>query len=278
VDFSENFARTRLAGLPARAVFSAVDAAGQASEIVISDLLLPSRFFSDPLAAGYAELSRDLAWSPGNADRAINIAHALTIRPENWFRNLRAFLIAQAAVNRMAMPDGVSMSPEQRGEAVALLWGTALTQEEGQLSLARERMRQTAENLAEALRRGASPEELARLLEEYRQALESFLRELAASGVETSEQMSANSAEARTLDQNQISAMLRNLEDLMNSGRISPAERLLAEMRRMFESMLAGAALPEGAGEGQSRQDLERLQEALQMQQDLADDTFQSLQ
>ena len=280
VNYTEDVSRSRLAGLPATAVIRAQDAAGQSSKPIVLELQMPSRSFFDPLASSLAELSRDLTWSIENAGRVATLAEALTLYPEEVFRNFGAYLLAQAAVNRLANRPRESTTPERRDEAAQLLCEAAVTQEEGHLHASRERMRQAAEKLSEALRKNAPPEEIARLIDEYRQALNAFLRELAAGGADATEQQQMSADESRTLDQGDIDRIMQRLEDLANSGQMSAADQMLSEMRRMFESMMSGgqAQANGGPAEGETVRALRQLQDVLQTQQDLADDTFQTLQ
>jgi uncharacterized membrane protein YccC len=60
-----------------------------------------------------------------------------------------------------------------------ILWNAALFLEEGDLDDALERLRQAQERLSEAMRQGASDEEIAQLMQELREAMNDYMRQLA---------------------------------------------------------------------------------------------------
>ena len=71
------------------------------------------------------------------------------------------------------------MTPERRDEIAEALWELALQIEEGDLNDALERLRRAQEQLAEAMRNGATDEEIASLMQELRQAMQDYMRQLA---------------------------------------------------------------------------------------------------
>ena len=82
------------------------------------------------------------------------------------------------------------------------MWAFANTLEEGVVSDAAARLRNAEEALRQALERGASDEELKKLMEELRAAMNQFLQALA-------EEMRKNPQMARPMDQN-MSRQLRS--------------------------------------------------------------------
>ena len=100
------------------------------------------------------------------------------------------------------------------------------------------RLRQAQEALRQALERGASDEELKKLMDQLRAALDKFLQALA-------EEMRKNPQQlARPLDRNtrmlspqDLKSMLDRLENLARSGNKDAARQLLEELQSMLENL-----------------------------------------
>ena len=85
------------------------------------------------------------------------------------------FLALRTAAQRLRLSGRAGLLAEALEPVQQLLWDTALRIEDGDLSLAERALREAQEALREALANGASDEEIARLTEELRQAMERYL-------------------------------------------------------------------------------------------------------
>ncbi len=275
-DFAEvlkdNLSDSILANLPVTMVFSLTDGAGQRSAPLSVSLVLPGRRFFDPLAAAVAEMRRDLLWTRANAPRVVQVLRALTHRPEDLIRNQRAFLRLRALI-RALDGAGAGLLPEARDVMVAELWAIALLIEEGDLASAQERLQRAQDRLAEAIRRGAAPEEIEELMDEMRQALDNYLSELAENRQERDQQGEGSAGPQMSMSADQLRQMFDRLQELMNEGKTAEAAELLDELRRFMEDM----RLAEGQG-GPGSQAMRELQETLRDQRELSDDSFSDLQ
>jgi uncharacterized protein (TIGR02302 family) len=158
-------------------------------------------------------------------------------------------------------------------EAVASLWALAVTIEDGNITDVDKALRAAQDALKEALERGASDEEIRKLTQDLRAALDNFMRQLV-------EQFRNNpQALARPLDPNakvmrqqDLNNMLDRLERLSRSGDKDAAKQLLDQLQQMLENLQL--AQPGQSGDGDMEQALNELGDMIRKQQQLRDKTF----
>ena len=274
----EDVAKHPWAGLPVTITLSAVDAVEQVGESVPRDIVLPGRRFFDPLAAAIVEQRRDLMWASENAPRVAAVLRAVSHRPEDIFRSETVFLKLRVALRRMetAVRFG-QFSDAMRDETAEVLWNIALEIEEGDLSDALERLRRAQERLSEAMRNGATDEEIAQLMQELREAMRDYMQQLAQQDPQDGDQMSENQ-DMQEITPDQLEQMLQRLQELMEQGRMDEAQALLDQLRQMMENMQIAQGQQ---GQGQpspGQQAMEGLADTLRQQQGLSDETFGDLQ
>jgi uncharacterized protein (TIGR02302 family) len=133
-------------------------------------------------------------------------------------------------------------------------------------------LRAAQEALKQALERGASDEEIKKLTQDLRAALNDYLRQLA-------QQLQKNPQElARPLDRNarvmseqDLKAMIDRMERLARSGDKEAAQQLLEQMQQMLENLQM--AQP-GQGDQDMQQALNELSDLARKQQQLRDKTY----
>ncbi|NEY90515.1 TIGR02302 family protein [Tabrizicola oligotrophica] len=278
VTLVDDLSQSVLANMPVTLTFAAVDAAGQQGNSAPTTAVLPGKRFFDPAAAALIELRRDLLWTRANAPRVVQILRALTHKPEGFFTNRKAFLRLRVAMKRLEA-DAASLTPALRDEVAEELWQIALLMEEGDLNDARERLKRAQDRLAEAIKRGASPEEIQELMDEMRQAMDDYMDMLAETMEErTPEEQSADGG--ATMSEDQLQEMLDRLQKLMEEGKTAEAAELLAQIQEMMENM----RMVQGDGQGgkgrgsPGQQAMRDLGETLRGQQGLSDDAFRDMQ
>ncbi|WP_417713275.1 DUF4175 domain-containing protein [Pseudophaeobacter arcticus] len=281
----EDFAAHPWANLPVVFSVSVRDAAGQSS--VSSGLGAPlaaPRFF-DPLAAAVAEQRRDLIWSRDNSLRITQLLRALSHRPEDLFREagsylqMRGILRGLEAALHQGSDTGMPISEGQRDETAAALWALAQSLEEGDIGDALERMQRAKERLSQAMRDGASDEEIARLMQKLREATQDYMRQLQRQAQRDNPSGDSGEAQenAMTLSQQDLQAMMDRIQELMEQGRMAEAEQALEEFQRMMENMRISQS-QQGQNGSDGQQAMEDLGETLQEQQGLSDQAFRDLQ
>jgi uncharacterized protein (TIGR02302 family) len=274
----EDLAQHPWAGLPVRFTLTVEDATGQQGASAPEAVILPGRRFFDPLAAAIVEQRRDLLWNRDNAPRIAAVLRAVSHRPEDIFRSETIFLKLRVALRRLEA--GVrhdQLTDLLREETAEALWAIALEIEEGDLADALERLRRAQDRLAEAMRNGATDEEIAELMQELREAMQDYMQQLAEQGPQDNQQMSENQ-DMQEITSDQLEQMLQRLQELMEQGRMAEAQELLDQLRQMMENMQMAQGQQ---GQGQpspGQQAMEGLAETLRQQQGLSDETFGDLQ
>ena len=264
------------ANLPVTMVFTALDAAGQEGRSDAISVVLPGRRFFDPLAAALIEMRRDLLWNRQNAVRSVQILKAVTFKPEEFIRNERAYLRLRVLMRQMDS-DAASLTSERRDEIAEELWQIALMVEEGDLASAFERLQRAQDRLDEAMRNGASPEEIDELMQELRQALNEYMRELAEEAQRNPDSQLSQNMDGMQMSGDQLQQMLDELQKLMEEGRMAEAQELMEMLRQLMENMQVAEGQG-GQGQGQGNQAMRDLNETLRDQQDLSDDAFRDMQ
>jgi uncharacterized protein (TIGR02302 family) len=266
------------ANLPVTMTFSVADAAGQQGSAEPVHLTLPAKRFFDPLAAALIEMRRDLLWNRANAPRSAQILKAVTHRPEDLIRNQRAYLRLRVLMRDLDTQKA-SLTPEARDAMAAELWEIALLVEEGDLASAMERLRRAQDRLDEAMRNGADQSEIEQLMQELREALNDYMRELAEEAERNPDSQLSQNMEGMEMSGDQLQQMLDELQRLMEEGRMAEAQELMEMLRQLMENMQV--AQGEGQGQGQGgpgQQAMRELQDTLRGQQGLSDDAFRDLQ
>ncbi|MFN7222588.1 MAG: TIGR02302 family protein [Paracoccaceae bacterium] len=263
------------ANLPVVMTFSATDAAGQTGSAAPLNVTLPGKRFFDPLAAALIEMRRDLLWTRSNAAQAAQILKAVTHKPEEFIRNQRAYLRLRAVIRHLDA-EKVSLSPEIRDDIAKELWEIALLVEEGDLASAMERLRRAQDRLDEAIRNGASPEEIDKLMQEMRQALADYMQQLAEEAQRNPDSQLSQNMDGMQMSGDQLQQMLDELQKLMEEGRTAEAQELMEMLRQLMENMQVTQG--QGQGQGQGNQAMRDLGQTLRDQQGLSDDAFRGMQ
>ncbi|MBF9030776.1 TIGR02302 family protein [Rhodobacterales bacterium HKCCE3408] len=272
----EDLAQHPFANLPVTISLEVTDHAGQIGTITENFDRLPGRRFFDPVANALIEMRRDLLWSRENAQRTAQVLRAITWRADRVFEDEQAYLLVRTAIRRLESAIDM-VSGETRDEVAAILWDAALMIEEGDLANALDRLRRAQDRLAEAMRQGASDEEIAQLMDELRQAMDEYMQELAQNAEPGTDQPD-QSGENMEMSMSDIEEMMRRIEELIQQGRMAEAQEMMDALRQMLENMQMTQG---GNGDGPrtpGQQAMEGLQDTLRDQQDLSDDSFQQLQ
>jgi len=277
----EDFSQHPWANLPVTITLSATDAAGNQTIAEGVATPLPARRFFDPLAASVAEQRRDLMWSRENAPRVSQVLRAVSHLPDGFFRSETAYLRLRFILRRLETQTSIGLTGEVRDEIAAALWDLAVLLEEGDLSDALERMRRAQERLSEAMRNGASDQEIAELMQELRQATDDYLRQLSRQAQQDGQQgeqgQQQQSENAMQMTQDDLQRMMDRIQELMEQGRMAEAQQALEEFQRMMENMRVTQGQGQN-GQSEGQRAMEGLAETLRDQQGLSDQAFRDLQ
>lgn len=266
------------ANLPVTMTFAVTDAGGNEGTSAPYAVTLHGKRFFDPLAAALIEMRRDILWNRVNAPRAVQILKAVTNRPEGFIRHDRAFLHLRVLMRKLEATQA-ALTVEDRDKMAEELWKIALMVEEGNLQDAFDRLQRAQDRLDEAIKNGASPEEIDQLMKEMQQALNDYMRELAEESQRNpGDQQQSQMMQGQMMSGDQLQEMLDKLQQLMEEGKTAEAAELMEQLRQLMQNMQVVQG-QQGQGQGgPGQKGMQGLGETLRDQQDLSDDAFRDLQ
>ncbi|MBI1170274.1 TIGR02302 family protein [bacterium] len=276
----DDLSKDVMSNLPVTLTFTATDAAGQTATSQPLHVVLPGRRFFDPIANAIIEMRRDLLWNRSNAPRVDEILKAITYKPEGFFPNTKAYLRLRTVISQL---DSASapLDTKARDGMAEELWQIALMVEDGELSSAYEAMKRAQDRLDEAIRNGASPAEIDRLMKEMRDALNNYMSQQAQKNAQNPDEPSKQNSPTMKMTQDQLQQMLDKLQELMKEGRTAEAQALMQQLRDFMNNMKVEQGKGQGQGQGQGspgQQAMKDLGQTLRDQQKLSDDSFHGLQ
>ena len=259
------------AGAEISMTLQAFDEAGQKGLSEALTFHLPTRRFLNPLARAIIEQRRALALDGNYKDKLVDVIDVLTIRPEQYENNYAAF-IALAAVRRGLLD---ARNDDALRKIVDDLWDLAIGIEDGELSDAERRLKDALQALRDGIRNGAPEEELARLIDEAREALNEFMQALAEQALKNPDtaQNQPPFDPSQTLDSQDLQEMLSRIQELAETGSKDAAEQVLSQLQQLMENLQAQNQQGQ-QGQNQAREALNELGEMIRRQQQLLDETF----
>ena len=277
----DDFSRHPFANMPVTLTLEVSDAAGQTGQNHPVEMTLPGRRFFQPIARAVIEQRRDLLWSKGNAQRVVDVLRAVSHRPDGFFPNETTYLRLDFTLRELDRYAEEGLEDEQQAEIAQALWDLAIQLEDGTLADARERLRRAQERLAEAMRNGASEEEIAELMQELREATDDYMRMLA----ENAEPRDGDGTDERDTGEetfefsmNELQELMDEIQRLMEEGRMAEAEALMEQLNQLLENMVVELDPNAQGGNGPGQQSMEDLGQTLRDQQGLNDEAFRDLQ
>ena len=247
------------------------DEAGNEGRSATTEFRLPQRVFSKPMAKALIEQRRVLALDADARDRVAIALDGLTIAPETFAMESSVYLGLRSIYWNLV----TAKTDDHLREVVQRLWSMATQLEDGNVSDAERNLRDAQEALRQALERGASDEEIKKLTEDLRAALDKFLQALAEEMRKNPQQnarrMDPNSRMLRSQD---LKSMLDRLEQLSRSGSKDAARQLLDQLQQMLENLQMAQPGGDMDGDDDMMSALDELGEMIRKQQQLRDRTY----
>jgi uncharacterized protein (TIGR02302 family) len=263
VDLSEH----PWAGAKVMMTLSAASISGKTGEGGPLEVTLPQRAFRNPLARALVEQRRDLILDPDHAPKRVETAlTGLAVAPELFDTPAKVYLALKQAKATLASARGDA----DLLDVAALLWAMAQQIEDGDASQAERDLRAAEQALREALKRGATEDEIRKLTQELREAAKRFMSEMA-NKAEPDATADDQSQQGQDLDK-----LMDRMEDAARNGAREDAEAMLDQMQEMFENMRDAREGEENPAERAMRKQIGELEKLLHDQQALRDDTFRS--
>ncbi|WP_456798927.1 TIGR02302 family protein [Bradyrhizobium sp. USDA 4473] len=256
------------AGADVTLTLTAKDEAGNEGKSEPFNMRLPERLFTKPLARALIEQRRILALDANQNGQVYAALDALMIAPEMFMPETGYYL----GLHTVARQLEAARTDDQLREVVASLWALAVTIEDGNISDVDKALRAAQDALKQALERGASDEEIKKLTDNLRAALDNFLRQMVEQFRNNPQQLARPlDPNAKVLSQQDLKNMLDRMERLSRSGDKDAARQLLEQMQQMLENLQM--AQP-NQGDDDMQQSLNELGDMIRKQQQLRDKTF----
>jgi uncharacterized protein (TIGR02302 family) len=261
------------AGADVVMTLTARDEAGNEGRSQPRELTLPQRIFVKPLARALIEQRRNLALDAETKPLVLTALDVLSIAPERFTPEPGIYLGLRSIYHDLEN----AKSDDALREVVARLWDMAVQLEDGNVSQAEQALRQAQEALRQALERGASEEEIKKLMEQLRAAMDKFLQALAEELRKNPQQLARPlDRNTRTLSQQDLKSMLDRLEQMARSGNKDAARQLLDQLQSMLENLQMARPGASGGDDGDDdmMSALDELGDVIRKQQQLRDKTF----
>ncbi len=260
------------AGAEVVMTLTAKDEAGNVGRSEPHELTLPQRIFVKPIARALIEQRRILALDADSRPLVLEALDALTIAPEHFTPEAGIYLGLRSIYYDL----GRARTDDAMREVVARMWDMALQIEDGNVSQAEQALRQAQDALRQALERGASDEEIKKLMDQLRAAMDKFMQALAEEMRKNPQQLSRPlDKNTRTLSQQDLKSMLDRLEALARSGNKDAARQLLDQMQSMLENLqMARPGAQDDQGDDDMMSALDELGDMIRKQQQLRDKTY----
>ncbi|WMT76135.1 TIGR02302 family protein [Bradyrhizobium sp. Ash2021] len=163
------------AGADVTLTLTAKDEAGNEGRSEPFNMKLPERLFTKPLARALIEQRRILALDANQNAQVFTALDALMIAPELFTPEAGQYLGLYSVARQLE----AARTDDALREVVASLWALAVTIEDGNITDVDKALRAAQDALKQALERGASDEEIKKLTDNLRAAMDNFLRQLA---------------------------------------------------------------------------------------------------
>ncbi len=241
-----NLAWHTWAGLPVTFTFKAIDHKGQSVALNPIDVILPEREFKHPVAKSLIAMRKRLAWDYDKsfADIAENLETLLSA-PSYFQNDPMVYLSIRVASLRLHYQNTKPQLNRTKAaqEVIALLWETALSIEDGDLSQSLRELSEAQRALENAMRDpNAAPDEIARMMDDVRKKMQNYFMELQRDmqkRMENGENIPMLSPDQFSdfISPNSLSKLMDEIESALRSGDQEKAQELMSRLQRMMEMM-----------------------------------------
>jgi uncharacterized protein (TIGR02302 family) len=260
------------AGAEATMTLYARDEAGQEGASAAVALRLPARSFNNPLARALVEQRRVLAADGDSKPRVLQALRALALYPEQFTPQAGVYLGLTTAYRRLE----IAVSDDELRGAADYLWEVALRIEDGDLPDAERDLKAAEQALRKALEEGASEQEVAKLTQDLRQALEKFMREMAQQAQKQPQQPAQPGQKgAQAVTPKDLRDMVDRMEQLSKQGSKDAAKQALADLKNMLDNLKNAQSQQADPNAQAKAEQMDKLQDMIREQQKLRDKTFQ---
>ena len=257
------------AGLYVDMTLTATDAAGHKTTTPPRRFKLPERAFFKPLARALIEQRKSLVASPDNAPDVATMMTALLTYPlglEDKSGLLLNLSRIRAALANAGSTDAVV-------EAVGDLWPLIVALEDGAAADARVELKALKRQLEDALKNGATDEQIAQLTDKMRKAMDRLMDQLRKEG-QKRQADGQPAPKGKSLSKQDLQKMLDAIQNLSKGGAKDKAQDLLSQLDQMLQNLQPGGKdQADGGGDSPLQDQLNALSDLMKKQQGLMDKT-----
>lgn len=230
---------------------------------------LPERVFTKPLARALIEQRRNLALDAHTRPLVLTALDALSLAPERFTPNVSVYLGLRAIYWSLVC----AKSDDDLRDVIARMWQMAVDLEDGDVADARAALRDAERALRQGLERGARGQEIKRLMDRLRAAMDRYMKAMAERLKNNQQLARPLTGDSRVLRPQDLKNMLDRLENLARSGATDAARELLQQFEQMMENLQM--ATPDMNGDDSDMMSsLDQLEDMIRQQQQLRDRTF----
>lgn len=262
------------AGYPVSLLVEAEDYAEQTSTTEPVDIVLPERKFRHPVAQEIIAARKNLIKNGEVAAGAVamEIVQSLA-RPARYDWDTVVTLALRSSLSRLGY-DPTRASCES---VIGTLWQTSLRLEDGNLTGTQSDLRKALENLQRAVQENRSPEEIAQLMQEFRDALSRHLqalqKEMARKEAQGELMPMSPEQMVQMIDPSMLADFLSQLENELMSGNADAAMQKLENLQKLTDMLNPAMAQPMPEDIKQAMKNLKDMQKLVDSQQALLDQT-----
>lgn len=248
----------------------AADKGGQTATSPEVQIVMPERVFTHPVAIHLAQLRKKIMIGEENAiERALTSVTNLLQTPVSFGGDSLVHLTLSTAKGRLSY----GTEEEAAREVPDLLWNAAVRIEDGNLVDIEKRLAAAENALREALDRNASPEEIAQLLDELKEAAAEYAKKLAENNDGQKNELSKN------MKQEDLSKSMDEVQRMSEMGANEAAKKAMANLQKQLEAMRNNNTKnkpPESQSEqaAKAQEALDALKELTKEQSDLLNKSF----
>ncbi len=231
---------------------------------------LPERNFTKPLARALVEQRRNLALDAAARPTVTTALDALAMAPEKFNINASVYLGLRALYWSLVR----ARTDDDLRDVTVQLWQMAVGIEDGNVSDAQAALRSAEDALRQALERGASDQEIKKLMDQLRAAMDRYVQSMLEQQKNNQQLARPLDRNARTLSQHDLKTMLDRLEKLARSGSKDAARQLLQQLEQMMENLQMASPNQNGDDLDDMMSQFDDLSDVIQQQQDLRDRTY----
>jgi uncharacterized protein (TIGR02302 family) len=266
------------AGARVKMVLTATDEAGDDGKSDPITITLPEKHFLKPVAHAIAEQRRNLVLYPADKEHVEDALEALMVAPDVFDTSSSVYLGLDVATRML-------QDAKSDTDLIAVsdfLWSMAMQIENGDLSDAERDLRAAEQALRDALQRNASDDEIRKLTENLRAAMDKYLNEFAKQQQQdrdAQQQTQQNDpGNAKSISRKDLQAMLDRMQEMARAGDKANAQKMLEQLQNTLDNLAMAQHQQQDPRRQQMSRALNELDKMMREQQQLRDKTHRQAQ